>query len=67
MAFLLSTEIVPVCGATVLANYGFRDMTYDVGAVIRASSSMKDAINRFGDEMGLPNRMCIFQNRVFPK
>jgi hypothetical protein len=48
-------EIVLVGGAAVLANYGFRDMTYDIDAIIRASSSMKDAINRVGDEMGLPN------------
>lgn len=48
-------EIVLVGGAAVLANYGFRDMTYDIDAVIRATSSMKDAINRVGDEMGLPN------------
>lgn len=48
-------EIILIGGAAVLANYGFRDMTYDIDAVIRASSSMKDAINRVGDEMGLPN------------
>ena len=48
-------EIVLIGGAAVLANYSFRDMTYDIDAVIRASSSMKDAINRVGDEMGLPN------------
>lgn len=48
-------EIVLIGGAAVLANYGFRDMTYDVDAIIRASSSMKDAINKVGDELGLPN------------
>ena len=48
-------EIVLIGGAAVLANYGFRDMTYDIDAIIQASSSMKDAINRVGDEMGLPN------------
>lgn len=48
-------EIVLIGGAAVLANYGFRDMTYDIDAIIRASSSMKDAINKVGDEMGLPN------------
>lgn len=48
-------EIVLIGGAAVLANYSFRDMTFDIDAVIRASSSMKDAINRVGDEMGLPN------------
>ncbi len=51
----MSAEIVLIGGAAVLANYGFRDMTYDIDAIIRASSSMKDAINKVGDEMGLPN------------
>lgn len=48
-------EIILIGGAAVLANYGFRDMTYDIDAIIRASSSMKDAINKVGDELGLPN------------
>ncbi|MBR3596564.1 MAG: hypothetical protein IKL47_06280 [Clostridia bacterium] len=48
-------EIILIGGAAVLANYGFRDMTYDIDAVICASSSIKDAINKVGDEMGLPN------------
>lgn len=48
-------EIVLIGGAAVLTNYGFRDMTYDIDAIIRASSSMKDAINKVGDELGLPN------------
>lgn len=48
-------EIILVGGAAVLVNYGFRDMTYDVDALIQASSSMKDAINRVGDALGLPN------------
>ncbi len=48
-------EIVLIGGAAVLANYGFRDMTYDIDAIIQASSSMKDTINKVGDEMGLPN------------
>lgn len=51
----LSAEIILIGGAAVLANYGFRNMTYDVDAIIRASSSMKDAINRVADELGLPN------------
>lgn len=48
-------EIILIGGAAVLVNYDFRDMTYDIDAIIRATSSMKDAINRVGDEMGLPN------------
>lgn len=47
-------EIILIGGAAILANYGFRDKTYDVDAIIRASSSMKEAINKVGDEMGLP-------------
>jgi len=48
-------EIVLIGGASILANYGFRDMTYDMDAVIFASSAMKDAINRVGDKFHLPD------------
>lgn len=48
-------EIILIGGASVLLNYGFREMTYDMDAIIRASSSMKDAINHVGDKYGLPN------------
>ncbi len=48
-------EIILIGGAAVLINYGFREMTYDMDAIIQASSSMKDAINHVGDRMGLPN------------
>lgn len=48
-------EIVLIGGGSILANYGFREMTTDIDAVIHASSSMKDAINRVGDRFGLPN------------
>lgn len=51
----MPAEIVLVGGAAVLANYGFRNMTTDVDAVIHAASSMKDAINCVGDKYGLPN------------
>ncbi len=51
----MPAEIILVGGAAVLANYGFRNMTTDVDAVIHAASSMKDAINRVGDKYGLPN------------
>lgn len=47
-------EIILIGGAAVLLNYGFRDMTYDVDAIIQASSSMKDAANHVGDALGLP-------------
>ena len=48
-------EIILIGGAAILANYGFRDMTYDIDAVIISSSAMKEAINRVGDRFGLPN------------
>jgi hypothetical protein len=51
----MPAEIFLIGGASVLANYGFRDMTYDVDAMMQASSAMKDAINRTGDALGLPN------------
>lgn len=51
----IRAEIILIGGAAVLTNYGFRDMTYNVDAIIRAVSSMKDAINKVGDELGLPN------------
>lgn len=48
-------EVILVGGAAILANYGFREMTYDIDAVILASSAMRDAVNRVGDRLGLPN------------
>ncbi len=51
----MSAELILIGGAAVLANYGFRDMTADIDAVIQASSAMKDAINRVGDKFKLPN------------
>ena len=46
----MPAEIVLVGGAAILTNYGFRNMTTDVDAVIHAASSMKDAINKVGDK-----------------
>ncbi|SDB26820.1 hypothetical protein SAMN02910317_01332 [Ruminococcaceae bacterium FB2012] len=48
-------EVILIGGAAVVINYGFREMTYDMDAVINASSSMKEAINFVGDKFGLPN------------
>lgn len=48
-------EIILIGGASVLANYGFRDTTYDMDAIIVASSAMKQAINNVGDKFGLRN------------
>ena len=51
----MKAEIILVGGAAVLTNYGFREMTTDIDAVIHASSVMKDAINHVGDKYHLPN------------
>jgi len=48
------TEIILIGGASILINYGFRDVTYDADAIIFASSVMKDAINFVRDKHGLP-------------
>lgn len=50
-----SAEIVLVGGAAILVNYGFRDMTVDIDAIIHASSSIKEAINQISDQHHLPN------------
>jgi predicted nucleotidyltransferase len=51
----IPAEIVLVGGAAILTNYGFRDMTTDIDAVIHATSAIKDAINLVGDKYNLPN------------
>ena len=48
-------EITLIGGASVVINYGFRDMTYDMDAIINASSSIKDAASIVGDRYNLPN------------
>ena len=51
----MPAELVLIGGASVLINYGFRNMTTDIDALIQASSVMKEAINHVGDRYGLPN------------
>lgn len=51
----MPAEIILIGGAAILLNYGFREMTNDVDALIHASSVMKDAINIIGDRYDLPN------------
>ena len=46
-------EIVLIGGAAIIENYGFRNMTTDIDAIIPAMGIMKDAINRVGDRFGL--------------
>ena len=50
----MPAEIILIGGASVLLNYGFREMTYDMDAIINSSSVMKEAINNVGDRLGLP-------------
>lgn len=47
-------EITLIGGASVLINYGFREMTYAMDAVMDAASSLRDAIAFVGDKYGLP-------------
>lgn len=51
----MPAEIILIGGASVVINYGFREMTYDMDAIINAASSMKDAINSVGDRFNLQN------------
>ena len=51
----MPAEIILIGGAAVLADYGFREATYDIDAIITASSVMEDAIRAVGDEFNLPN------------
>jgi len=52
----ISAEIILIGGAAVLSRYGFRDMTYDVDAVMKASSAMKDAISKVAETKNLPHK-----------
>ena len=44
----MRAEIVLTGGGAILANYGFREMTTDMDAIIRSSSVMKEAILLYG-------------------
>lgn len=48
-------ELILIGGASILVNYGFREMTYDVDAIYAVSSVMKEAANAVSDKLGLPN------------
>lgn len=50
----MPAELIIVGGASVMINYGFRQMTNDVDAIIFAASAMDDAIREVGDENNLP-------------
>ena len=51
----MPADIILIGGASVLINYGFRDVTTDADAVIRASSVMKEAIFHVADKLNLPH------------
>lgn len=46
-------EIILIGGASILANYNFRNSTEDIDAIIGASTAIKDAANHVGDKYGL--------------
>lgn len=46
-------EVIIAGGAAVIMNYNFRDSTTDIDSIISAASSMREIINRIGDENGL--------------
>lgn len=48
-------ELILVGGVAILLNYHFRANTMDFDAIIKATSVMKDAINRVTDSNNLPN------------
>ncbi len=50
----LPAEMILIGGASVLINYGFREMTIDIDAEIQAASVMKDVINNVGNKYNLP-------------
>lgn len=50
----IPAEIILIGGAAIIENYGFRETTTDIDALITASSAMKDAISNVGNKLGLP-------------
>lgn len=46
-------EIILVGGASMMLNYNFRDTTTDIDAIMRASSTMNEIVNKIGDENNL--------------
>lgn len=51
----IPVEIVLIGGAAIIENYGFREMTMDIDALLPEIGMMTDAIHRVGDAHGLPN------------
>ncbi|MCL1999734.1 MAG: DUF6036 family nucleotidyltransferase [Turicibacter sp.] len=51
----MPAEIVLIGGAAIIAQYGFRNATHDIDAIVRASSAMKDAVSHVSDLHDLPS------------
>ena len=51
----MPAEIILTGGAAVLIEYGFRELTYDVDAIIISGSAMKNAIAYVADKHHLPH------------
>ena len=51
---LPEAEMILIGGSSILINYGFRQSTYDIDAMIDASSAIKDALNLVRDRFDLP-------------
>ena len=50
----IPAEIIMVGGAAIVSQYGFRESTTDIDAIILASSAMDEAINTVGNRNNLP-------------
>lgn len=50
----MKAELILIGGASILVNYGFRNMTTDIDAIIQAPTAMEDAISIVGNRFGLP-------------
>ena len=48
-------ELILIGGASVLVNYGFREMTTDIDVLMHAASTMKEAIYNIGERYDLPS------------
>lgn len=48
-------ELTIIGGASVIINYGFRELTEDIDAIITASSAMQESINHVSDVFNLPH------------
>lgn len=55
LAKKMPAEVILVGGASVIINYGFRKLSYDIDADVRASDAMKQAVNKVTDEHNLAN------------